>query len=478
MNIFLSPYSYKYPEVLVYMLQNTDYQVQPYLAWFWRTNDFSAVAKRRTIDKTFRAKMLIHLLQLGIIIQIILGLLMIYKGLTTERTELQYFGVAFIISYPIFWAHAITIPLLFAKYFIVQPKDKKLVAQSHHIFSNHPAEILAVAGSYGKTTMKELLTTVLKEGKRVASTPANKNVAVSHAVFARSLKGDEEVIIIEYGEGKPGDIARFAKITHPTRGVITGLAPAHLDRYKTIESAANDIFTLADYLKDTNVYVNSESLPIQKYIRPKHHTYNSKSVLGWKISSIKVSISGLSFNMKKGTKTLRLKSSLIGKHLVGTLAFCAALADDLGLSPEQIEAGIVKTKPFEHRMQPRAVGGGWIIDDTYNGNLEGARAGLELLKDLPANRKTYVTPGLVDQGKASERVHKELGQLIAKANPDTVVLMNNSVTAYIQHGLETGDYGGKVSIQSDPLKFYTNIDQIIASGDVVLMQNDWTDNYN
>lgn len=477
-SILLGFYGQRYPETIVYMLQSTEYEVRPYLAWFWRTNDFSKVAKRRTLENTSRAKLLVLVLRLGIILQVFAGLLIIASGITENKSEQVFFGLAVLLSYPIVWAHLITLPLLIAKHFIVKPKDRKLVSKSKAIFSAHPAEIVAVAGSYGKTTMKELLLTVLSEGKRVAATPANKNVAVSHAVFAHKLKGDEEVIIVEFGEGAPGDVARFAETTRPTIGVITGLAPAHLDHYKTLDAAAKDIFSLADYLKDTNVYVNSESAPLSKYIRPKQHTYNNQEVLGWKISNIEVEVSGLRFEMKKGSTTLKLQSSLIGKHLVGSLALCAALADSMGLSAQQIEAGVAKTEPFEHRMQPRQLAGGWIIDDTYNGNLEGVRAGLQLLTDLKAKRSIYVTPGLVDQGKESERVHIEMGQLIAKANPSKVVLMKNSVTKWIKAGLKDGGYSGEVLIQKDPLNFYTNLDQIIAVGDIILMQNDWTDNYN
>lgn len=477
-NIVLGLYSQKFPDTLAYMLQSTDYQVGPYLAWFWRTNDFSKVAKRRTLHKSTRAKLLLISLRLGILLQVCAGIVLIIYGINSSLSEYIYFGVAMVISYPIAWAHLITIPLLVVKYVIVKPKDNRIVKHSKDIFSNTSAIKIAVAGSYGKTTMKELLLTVLSEGKRVSATPANKNVAVSHAVFAHKLKGDEEIIIIEYGEGAPGDVKRFAETTQPNIGIITGLAPAHLDQYKTIEAAAEDIFSLAEYLKDKNVFINDESEPLKKYIKKEYNIFNSKQVLGWQIKDITVDITGIRFVMKKDKKTLDLKSGLVGKHLVGSLSLCAALADMLGLSIQQIESGIAKTKPFEHRMQPYQVGGGWLIDDTYNGNLEGVRAGLKLLSELKANRKIYVTPGLVDQGKETERVHLEIGRLIAETNPDSVVLMKNSVTSYIKQGLATGKYQGKLSIQKDPLKFYSNVDQLIAAGDVVLMQNDWTDNYN
>jgi UDP-N-acetylmuramoyl-tripeptide--D-alanyl-D-alanine ligase len=128
-------------------------------------------------------------------------------------------------------------------------------------------------------------------------------------------------------------------------------------------------------------------------------------------------------------------------------------------------------------MQPYQLAGAWIVDDTYNGNLEGIRAGTELLKELPARRKVYVTPGLVGQGQEKQRVHLEVGQLIAHARPDLVVLMQNSVTDYIKQGLAKAKFQGELQIETNPLEFYTNLTHFVAAGDLVVMQNDWTDNY-
>ncbi|HEY1835426.1 MAG TPA: hypothetical protein VGG13_01240, partial [Candidatus Saccharimonadales bacterium] len=97
--------------------------------------------------------------------------------------------------------------------------------------------------------------------------------------------------------------------------------------------------------------------------------------------------------------------------------------------------------------------------------------------DLPAKRKLYVTPGLVDQGRETENVHRQMGELIATANPDVVVLMQNSVTAFIQQGLEAANFKNELRLEPDPLNFYTNLNHFVAAGDLVLMQNDWPDNY-
>jgi UDP-N-acetylmuramoyl-tripeptide--D-alanyl-D-alanine ligase len=474
---FISIYLPGYPRTLVYMLQSGEYRVGPYLRWVWRTKDFTRVMRRRTLERTRPARLLLGALWLGIAVQLLAGAWLIYLGVTHSLTGGIVFGLALILSYPILWAHLLVIPLVMGRELVSRPKELELINQSASIFANHPGLKIAVAGSYGKTSMKELLNTVLSEGLKVAATPANKNVSISHARFAAKLTGDEDVLIIEYGEFGPGDVARFAHLTHPTHGVITGLAPAHLDRYKTLQAAGEDIFSLAIYLKGKNVYVNDDSPETKPFLKKSYQLFDSNGTLRWKVSDIKIDLSGTDFTLKKGKKSLKFHSGLVGSHQVGFLAFAAALGIELGLSDKQVQDGIAKTKPFEHRMQPYQLAGAWIIDDTYNGNLEGIRAGTELLKALPAKRKIYITPGLVDQGEEAERVHIEVGKLIAAAHPDLVVLMQNSVTDFIKQGLEKAHFKGELQIETNPLEFYTNLTHFVAAGDLVVMQNDWTDNY-
>lgn len=472
--IFYSP---RFITTIVYMLQNTEYDVGSYLKWFWRTQNFSNVIVRRTLDKTKVARQLILGLYVGMGIQILAGLYVIYAGIFQDLYGGIYFGLALLLSYPVVWAHLVVVQLELGRILLVNPRQKSLILASEQIFKNHPGIKIAVAGSYGKTSMKEILKTVLSEGKKVAATPANKNVAVSHAEFARSLNGNEDILLIEYGEGKPGDVEAFVRNTHPTHGVITGLAPAHLDHYKTLKAAGRDIFALAGSLKAQHVFVNDESEEIKPFIKPGYQKYNQNGAMGWKTSDIVVSLDGTSFILKKDGHELKLKSLLLGAHQVGPLSLVAALSHSLGLSDDEIVTGISRTAPFEHRMQPYPLSGGWVIDDTYNGNIEGIRAGTALLKALSAKRKLYVTPGLVDQGSETEAVHIKMGELIALSDADIVVLMRNSVSGYIMKGLQNVSYKGEVRVEDNPLRFYNNLGEFVAVGDVAMLQNDWPDNY-
>lgn len=478
-NIFAMYNPLHYAKIVVYMLQSTEYLAAPYLAWYWRTQNFAKVMYRRQLVRTKAARLLTWALLAGMLLQIVGGVVLVITGVVQNIPSNTLFGVAVLVSYPLVWAHLIVVPLLLGRWFIIVPRDAALVRKSERIFREHPGAKIAVAGSYGKTSMKELLLTVLGEGKKVAATPANKNVASSHAMFATKLDGEEDALIIEFGEEYPGDIAKFSKTTHPTVGVITGLAPAHLNHYKTLDRVGKDLFELAAYLNNQQMYVNGDCEPLRPFIEGNTGviSYNSHGLHDWTVSNVVLTPSSTSFTLKHGKKTLKLTSGLLGRHQIGPISVAAVLGMQLGLSNQQIEAGVAKTAPFEHRMQSRQLGGAWIIDDTYNGNIEGIRAGTELLAALDAKRKIYVTPGLVDQGKQTKAVHIQLGELVAKAKPDQVVLMKNSVTKYIQTGLENGDYQGEVKVEADPLEFYTNLEHFVAAGDLVLMQNDWTDNY-
>ena len=475
----LSRYRPGYLSNLAYMMQASEYDPLKFLKWHWRTKDYSAIQKRGSLHLTKAAKLLLTWLWgLNLILWLYVAAVFLMVGRIGQSIDivLIIYIIGFIWLMPYLVAYLAAFSLALAHLVFSWPMSKHWQNQTLKTLQKHQAKKIAIAGSYGKTSMKELLLTVLGEGKKVAATPANRNVASSHAAFARGLDGKEDVILIEYGEGQPGDVARFIKTTWPDIGIITGLAPAHLDQYPSLQAAAKDIMSLAVYLKD-DIFVNGDSRLLRGFIKPEHHTYSAQGVLDWKVSNLRMDYEGLNFTMTKNDQKLELKSGLLGEHNVGPLALAAALADQIGLSGQQIKNGVAKTIPFEHRMQSRLLGGAWVIDDTYNGNIEGIEAGLKLLKTLPAKRKIYVTPGLVDQGAETQRIHQKIGRLIAEANPDIVVLMENSVTRFIEQGLKEASYKGELRVEDDPLDFYINLEQFVAAGDLVLMQNDWPDQY-
>ena len=173
-----------------------------------------------------------------------------------------------------------------------------------------------------------------------------------------------------------------------------------------------------------------------------------------------------------------MKSALLGLHQIGPLAASAEIALNLGLSFDQVRDGISKTMPFDHRLEPKTDNAGVItLDDSYNGNPDGVNAVIAFLASLKDCRRFYVTPGLVEMGLRTEEVHKQIGKQLAKASIEKVVLIKNSVTSFIEQGLKENGYTGEVIWFDDALAAFAALPLLTVKGDVVLLQNDWPDQY-
>lgn len=466
---FLSYFLPKAPYVLTYMLQQNEYDSVKFVRWLGEFPNLQTLQKRQSLVLTTRAKITLVLAYAVFVSSIVIGILVAF----VSGSLLPLF--LFIFAPIITGAAVAAFNSLFAAA-IVSPREQLEISRAKQVLAGHTGVKIAVLGSYGKTTMKELLATVIGQGKTVAVTPGNKNVLISHARWVNQLAGDEDVLIFEFGEYMPGDIDLLANFSRPDWAVVTGVATAHLDNYQTLDAIAADFTDVFKIVKENQVLTNHDSPELTKRLK-QGVPYSQKSCGNWTAANIQTDLTGLHFIAKNGKNSINIDSGLVGVHMVGPLLACIYIADNLGLSKTQITEGLLQTKPFEHRMQPYQLGPAWVIDDTYNGNLEGMRAGLIYLSELKAKRKVYVTPGLVEQGDQVEAVHIALGEAIAFAQPDKVVLMKNSTTKFIRHGLDKAQFSGEIQVDDAPLEFYTNLEHFVAAGDVVMLQNDWPDSY-
>lgn len=474
MREYISRYSPNYIKTILYMLQSSSYNITDYLKWVKRTRDFRTVQQRATLDMTKKVWLLSLVIGMIIVMAIILALALF----TVKPPSLWHIctGILVIILLPYIVAYGVVLPLWAGEQFVQKPRVRRIVTNATLSRQQMKGIVIAVAGSFGKTTFKESLRTILEEGLTVAATPGNKNTMLGTSEFITSLKGNEDVVICELGESHVGDVRELCELVRPDLGVITGINEAHLVTFGTIERTVNTIFELQDFLDDKPLYKNGESKLVLSRIKDNDpYVYNSQGVHGWSVNDVEISLHGTKFTASKKNKTVWAESKLIGEHQVGPLVACIDIADRLGLSIAEISEGIKETKAFEHRMQPYSLNGATIIDDTYNGNVDGIMAGLKLLKQ-ESGRRIYVTPGLVEHGDEAENVHQKIGIAIADS-ADLVILMKNSVTAFIESGLAQANYQGELMIVDNPLKFYENLEHFVAKDDVVLMQNDWTDNY-
>ena len=205
--------------------------------------------------------------------------------------------------------------------------------------------------------------------------------------------------------------------------------------------------------------------------------YSERGIGAGRVKSARTDLNGLSFDFDAESETIRVRSKLLGIHNIGPLCAAAHIGKRLGLTSREIESGLSKTSAFEHRLQPRREGGITIIDDSYNGNPDGARAAIRFLSAVSAKRRFYVTPGFVEMGPRTESVHEELGRELGVSGIEKIVLIRNSVAAFIEGGLRKAKYRGDVMDFPSMPEALSAMKNMTVDGDVVLIQNDWPDQY-
>lgn len=475
MTNWLSRYHWRYPKALVYMLQASEYRVKDYFSWYFKAGDFRKIERRKHFVKTPKGVLLLVFAWLIVLAVIVAAIAFLWFG----AAPLKYaWFVLLLFAAPYVLAYGIIIPLFIIRGLVEAPVRFFITRSTRKRLQNHKAIKIAVAGSFGKTTMREITKTVLSEGKKVAAPPESYNTPLGISKFVKTLKGDEEVLVFEMGEYYPGDVRKLCRIVGPDIGVITGVNEAHLEKFKTLSRTAQTVFELADYLGEKSVYVNGENKIARENARAGHILYDRNSVGNWKITEQKTGISGTSFVMEKNDRRFGAKSGLLGLHQVGPLAASADIAFSLGISIEEVEVGIRKTKPFAHRLEPKELGSGVVmLDDSYNGNPDGVRAVIEFFASIDAKRKFYVTPGLVEMGQRKEAVHKEIGKRLAGAGIDKVILIRNSVTTFIEEGLKEAGFEGELLFFDEAVSAYDALPNLTVEGDAILLQNDWPDQY-
>ncbi|PIY93921.1 MAG: hypothetical protein COY68_04525 [Candidatus Levybacteria bacterium CG_4_10_14_0_8_um_filter_35_23] len=472
---WLSRYNLHYPRSLVYMLQASEYNIRDYLTWYHKTKNFSRVERRKKFVKT--AKGLLLLMMGWAIVFVLIGLSV--SILWIDTTPFKYiFLLAIVFLLPYFLAYGLVVPLLIIKIMIQLPVEYLIINRARQKLKAHNAIKIGIAGSFGKTTMREILKTVLSEGKKVAAPPHSYNTLLGISQFIKTLKGDEEILVFELGEYYPSNVRKLCDLVQPSMGVITGVNEAHLQKFKSLERTVKTIYELADYLGKRPVYVNGENDLARKNTRSGHIVYDRRRVGNWKIENPKTDLTGTSFILTRNGTKLELKSALLGLHQIGPLAASAEIALNLGLSFDQVKDGISKTMPFDHRLEPKTDNAGVItLDDSYNGNPDGVKAVIAFLASLKDCRRFYVTPGLVEMGARTKEVHEQIGRSLARASIEKVILIKNSVTQYIEEGLKEEKYQGEILWYNDALTAFASLPHLTVKGDVVLLQNDWPDQY-
>lgn len=294
--------------------------------------------------------------------------------------------------------------------------------------------IIAVAGSNGKTTTKNLLRSVLTKAFKTLSSPAsfNNDIGVPTTLFELSQR--HQVAVLEFGTNHPGELAALLAMAQPHFGVITSIGREHLEFFGNLDGVIREEGQLAEHLpSDGKLFLNSDIPGASEIARRSsapvvHVGFGDHNQ--WRASAVRLDRSGTSFmvssELRNFNRTFRVK--LLGRHQVVNALLAIAVAAELGLPPEQVEAGLLDCEPAKMRLEPWLLDGAiQILDDSYNANADSMRAALETLRDLPCSgRRIAVLGDMAELGAHSLEAHAEIGRLAADVKVDRLIAVGQT----------------------------------------------------
>lgn len=298
----------------------------------------------------------------------------------------------FIVVVPIFLAYFISLfieKMLFSGFKV--KAEKKIEAMENLI-------VVGITASYGKTSIKNYIEHLLKAKYKTYATPRSVNTLGGVMKdINEDLPADTEVYVVEMGARGEGDIAEISTFVNPHYVVVGKIGPAHIEYFKTIENIRNTKMEIlqTSRLKEAWVHESAKVKP-----ETNVHTFGGKENLDirtkeaapeYVIENVEATLESTSFTLAG----VRYSASILGVFNAMNLAAAVLVAKELGLSDEQIQKGLSTLKSVDHRLQRIDAGGKIILDDSFNGNIDGMMASFDLAT-THEGRKVVITPGLVE----------------------------------------------------------------------------------
>lgn len=296
----------------------------------------------------------------------------------------------------------------FYKQDIISKASKKIASLDKLI-------VVGVTGSYGKTTTKEFVGQILSSKFKVLVTPEHINTEIGVAQFIlNKLTPQIELLVVEMGAYRLGEIAALCKMTKPKIGVLTAVSNQHLALFGSVDNIAKAKFELVDYLDkhQGTAILNGDDEVISKkaasYYLPKIF-YSLKTKTDIYAYSIKEDLQGLEFTLYQGKNKKQVKAKILGKQNTGNILAALAVGLKLDLPFADLAKNIANLKSVEATMElSQSSKGGMFIDDSYNINPVGVKMALDTLKTYEKFTKTVILSPMIELGNQAISVHKDI----------------------------------------------------------------------
>jgi UDP-N-acetylmuramoyl-tripeptide--D-alanyl-D-alanine ligase len=335
--------------------------------------------------------------------------------------------------------------------------------------------VIAVGGSQGKTTTKELLAAVLRQKLATLWSEASFNNDIGVPMTLLRLAGGHQAAVIEVGTNHPGELAPLVRLCAPRYGIITALGREHLEFFGDLEGVAGEEGWLAELLPaEGRLFINGDEAQAEKVARRCRAPVTrigEGPQNDWRVEQARLDAEGVTFAVRAPAPEFggEYRVNLLGRHQAINATLALAAGAELGLSRAELARGLAECQPPKMRMQVREIRGVRVLDDAYNANADSMLAALETLAALPcAGRRLAVVGDMAELGRHTETAHGEAGRRAAELKLDAVLAVGASapvtVAAAQAAGLAEARAFADVAAAGAALRC------VARAGDVVLLK--------
>ena len=303
--------------------------------------------------------------------------------------------------------------------------------------------VIGVTGSAGKTTTKEAIAQVLSAKFRVLKSEGNLNNHFGLPLQLLRVEREHEIAVIEMGMSHAGEIAALAKIAQPEIGVVTLVAPVHMEFFASLADVARAKYELIAALPPGGVAIlNADDAYVSQFgrdFRGKVVTFGVTHPADVRAESVETrGEKGTVFTAIAGGERASVKLPLIGLHNVYNALAALAIGWERGIPLAEAAAALAKLAPYDKRGQVVHLAGTTVINDCYNSNPQALKSMVDALAAMPAKRRIIVAGEMLELGSAADELHRECGRYIAQQKIDCLLGVRGSAQAMVEAAQQAG----------------------------------------
>jgi UDP-N-acetylmuramoyl-tripeptide--D-alanyl-D-alanine ligase len=349
---------------------------------------------------------------------------------------------------------------------LVDDTIRSLGQLARYVRENSSYKVIAITGSAGKTTTKNIISHILKSHYKCFSSPKSYNNNIGVPLTILEAPADSQILISELGSNHIGEIRPLAQIIEPDIAVITTICPAHLEGFGDLDAIIKEKVSIAAGLKPGGkFFINGSIKKLVDYCRNQKIKFEAFEMP----QDIKLTGGKSTFVIDNVAVTL----PLIGRANVENAAAAWAVCKSLGLSAAQFAQSVASIKPVDMRLEPLKFGKATVLADCYNanpGSMENALETLALLAAKEKKRAVFIFGKMGELGSHSESLHVQLGRAIVHYKIPVALTIKGDCSVTAQTAQKSADYKISANIFENTSQLCDNLHKFIKPDDIILVK--------